>query len=130
MISDGQSVQLATYAYSRSPDDTTFPAVAYLILSDAQLLTPSGSPVVGSDGGSAIAAPPIRTVWEQFSQAIEAGDGWLTAGDTVPARPLQSPSEWPRGAELVLDADLQDGDRQSVCRYCDYQRLCGLQETL
>ncbi len=130
MISNGKAVQLATYAYSRSPDATTFPAVAYLILSDAQLLTPSGSPVVGSTGGSVIMAPSIRSVWEEFSKAIDAGDGWLTAGNLIPARPLQSSSQWSRGAEIVLDANLSNGDLQSVCRYCDYQRLCGLQETL
>lgn len=130
MISDGKAVQLATYAYSRSPDATTFPAVAYLILSDAQLLTPSGSPLAGSGGSASITAPSIQTVWEEFSKAIDAADGWLTAGEPIPARPLQMSSLWPSGARIVLDIELKNGESQSVCRYCDYKRLCGLQETL
>ena len=130
MISDGKAVQLATYAYSRSHDAAIFPAVAYLIISDAQLLTPSGSPLAGGTASSGITAPSIRTVWQEFSKAIDAADGWLTAGDPIPARPLQSSSQWPKGAKIVLDVELKDGESQTVCRYCDYKRLCGLQETL
>lgn len=130
MISGGKAVQLATYAYSRSVDAAGFPAVAYLILSDGQLLTPSGSPVAGGTASSSIAAPSIQTVWDQFSKAIDAADGWLTGSDPIPARPLQLSSQWPNGAKIVLDVELKNGESQSVCRYCDYQRLCGLQETL
>lgn len=130
MIGDGKAVQLATYAYSRSPDAATFPAVAYLILSDAQLLTPSGSPVVGGTASTEVVGPSIRTVWDDFSKAIDAADGWLTGGEPVPARPLQLSSQWPNGAKIVLDVEPKNGESQSVCRYCEYKRLCGLQETL
>ena len=130
MIHDGKAVQLATYAFSRSSDGATFPAVAYLVLSDAQLLTPSGSPIAGGAASSAVTAPSIRAVWDEFSKAIDAAGGWLTAGDPIPARPLQPSTEWPNGTRIVLDVDLKDGESQSVCRYCDYQRICGLQETL
>ena len=130
MISEGKAVQLATYAYSRSQDVTSFPAVAYLILSDAQLLTPSRSPIKGGTSSTEIDAPSIQSVWTQFSQAIDAAGGWLTAGEPIPARPLQASSQWPNGAKIVLDVEVKNGDSQSVCRYCDYKRLCGLQETL
>ena len=130
MIKDGKAVQLATYAYSRSWDSTSFPAVAYLILSDAQLLTPSGSPVQGGTSSSKIEAPSIQSVWSQFSEAMAGAESWLTAGEPIPARPLQASSQWPTGAKIVLDVALKNGDSQSVCRYCDYKRLCGLQETL
>ena len=130
MVSEGKAVQLATYAYSRSTNAATFPAVAYLVLSDAQLLTPSGSAIAGGINSSVIPAKSIRDVWDKFSNAIEAADGWLTAGAPIPARPLQSSSLWPDGAEIVLDANLKDDETQTVCRYCDYKRLCGLQETI
>ncbi len=129
MIRDGKAVQLATYAYSRSSDAGVFPAVAYLVLADAQLLTPSGSPMIGASS-SEIAAPSSRSVWEEFSKAIDSADGWLTSGDPIPVRPLQSSSQWPNGASIVLDTDLKNDESQTVCRYCDYSRLCGLQETL
>ena len=130
MISEGKAVQLATYAFSRSKDGTPFPAVAYLILCDSQLLTPSGSPVIGSSPSSAVFAPSIQTVWNEFSKAIDAADGWLLSGESIPARPLQLPSQWPNGARIALDIEPKNGELQSVCRYCDYKRLCGLQETL
>jgi hypothetical protein len=129
MISEGKAVQLATYAYSRSPDAASFPAVAYLILSDAQLLTPSRSPINGGTSSTEIDAPSIQSVWAQFSEAIDAAGGWLTAGEPIPARPLQMSSQWPTGAKIVLDVEVKNGDSQSVCRYCEYKRLCGLQET-
>lgn len=130
MIIGGKAVQLATYAYSRSLDAATFPAVAYLILSDAQLLTPSGSPIAGDTGTPPLMAPSIQSVWEEFSRAIDSADGWLTAGEPIPARPLQMTSQWPNGAKIVLDVEIKDGESQSVCRYCDYKHLCGLQESL
>lgn len=129
MISEGKAVQLATYAYSRSNDAGNFPAVAYLVLCDAQLLTPSESPIVGGTSSSVVTAPSIRTVWNSFSQAIDDADDWLTAGESIPARPLQSPKDWPNGTRIVLDIDLKNGESQSVCRYCDYKRICGLLET-
>ena len=127
LIRDGRAVQLATYAYSRSLVGGTFPAVAYLVLSEAQLHTAPGSPLAGN--GSVIDAPAIQTVWEQFSTAIQAADGWLTSGEPIPARPLQESSHWPRGAAIVLDVNLPANDVQNVCKYCNYKHLCGLQRT-
>ena len=95
-------------------------------------LTPSGSPLSPE-------APPVRGSRHHrlilcgksfFPEAINAADGWLTVGEPIPARPLQLSSQWPNGAKIVLDDDLNDGESQTVCRYCDYKRLCGLKETL
>ncbi|MDA7918223.1 PD-(D/E)XK nuclease family protein [Mariniblastus sp.] len=129
LIENGEAVQLATYAYGRSTTDGTFPAVAYLVLSDGLLYTPSGSPIEGDGNRSVIDAPAIQTVWQQFSEAINNADGWRTSDDPVPARPLQEPSDWPDGASILLDEKLKADNVQSVCRYCSYQRLCGLKET-
>ena len=64
LIKDGKAVQLATYAYSRSSSDSAFPAVAYLVLSDGQLFTPSGSEVNGDMNRSIIDAglTPLRII--------------------------------------------------------------------
>ena len=128
LIENGEAVQLATYAYGRATSDGTFPAVAYLVLSDGLLYTPSGSPVQGDNNRSVIDAPAIQTVWQQFSEAINNADGWRTSDDPVPARPLQEPSQWPDGVSISLDEKLKSGNDQPVCKYCSYQRLCGLQE--
>jgi len=129
LIEKGEDVQLATYAYGRSTADGTFPAVAYLVLSDGLLYTPSGSAIEGNGNRSIIDAPAIQTVWQQFSDAITNADGWRTSDDPVPARPLQEPSDWPDGVSIVLDKTLKSNNFQPVCKYCSYQRLCGLQET-
>ena len=129
LIENGEAVQLATYAFGRSTAGGTFPAVAYLVLSDGLLYTPSGSPIEGDGNRSVIDAPAIQTVWQQFSEAINNADGWRTSDDPVPARPLQEPSDWPDGASILLDEKLKADNVQSVCRYCSYQRLCGLKET-
>jgi len=102
LIENGEAVQLATYAYGRSTAEGRFPGVAYLVLSDGLLYTPSSSPVEGDGNRSVIEAPSIEEVWQRFSAAINNADGWRNSDDPVPARPLQSPS--------------------------DYQTLCGLQE--
>ena len=130
LIEDGKAVQLATYAYGRATPGGTFPAVAYLVLSDGLLYTPSGSPVRGDTQRYVIDAPAVQTVWDNFRQALDQSQTWLTAAAPVPARPLQKTPDWPPGATLVLDADLKADQRQEVCRYCDYRRLCGLEETL
>jgi hypothetical protein len=129
LISDGKAVQLATYAYGRSQERGTFPAVAYLVLSDGLLYTPSGSPVQGDANRSVIHGPAIQTVWQDFSDAVQKADQWLVSDSPVPARPLQDSSQWPSGAAMVLDAKLKADKLQDVCKYCDYQRICGLQET-
>ncbi|MFT7643338.1 MAG: ATP-dependent helicase/nuclease subunit B, partial [Pirellulaceae bacterium] len=129
LIEDGKAVQLATYAYGRSTAHGTFPAVAYLVLSDGLLYTPSSSQVHGDGNRSVINAPAIETVWQQFSAAIDKADNWLTTSTPVPARPLQDPADWPDGVDqLVLDAKLKDDALQEVCRYCDYKSLCGIEE--
>lgn len=128
LIEDGEAVQLATYAYGRSTPDGTFPAVAYLVLSDGLLYTPSGSAIEGDGNRSVIDAPAIQTVWQQFSEAINNADGWRTSDDPIPARPLQEPSDWPDGASILLDEKIKADNVQAVCKYCSFQLLCGLQE--
>ena len=129
LIEDGEAVQLATYAYGQSTASGTFPGVAYLVLSDGLLYTPSESPIEGDGNRSVIDAPAIQTVWQQFSSAITGADSWRNSDDPVPARPLQEPTDWPEGTSIVLDEKLKSGNVQTVCKYCSYQRLCGLQET-
>ena len=129
LIAEGRAVQLATYAYGRSAAGGAFPAVAYLVLSDGLLFTPSGSAVHGTAQHACINAPAIQTVWQKFSDALEAAGDWLTSGAPVPARPLQDSSEWPAGATIVLKEETRADEVQEVCRYCDFTRICGLEET-
>ena len=129
LIEDGKAVQLATYAYGRSLTSGRYPGVAYLVLADGLLYTPSESPVLGDGHRAVINAPAIQTVWQQFSDAIDNADGWLTSDEPVPARPLQEPSQWPDGATLVLEANLRADQTQTVCRYCNFKSICGTQET-
>lgn len=128
LIKNGKAVQLATYAYGRSTSVNSFPAVAYLILSDGLLFTPSGSPIDGDLNRFEVDGIGIQDVWDQFAAAIQNGDDWLTGDDQVPARPLLEAEYWPNGAELVLEANLKPDAVQAVCKYCDYQHLCGLKE--
>jgi len=125
LIADGRAVQLATYAHGQCQRTGRYPAVAYLVLADAQLYTPSGGPLAGDAGRYVVEGPAIEAVWNRFSHAISGADSWLTGGQPVPARPLQAPEEWPEGADLVLDADLKADKAQDSCRYCDYGCLCG-----
>lgn len=130
LLKDGKAIQLATYAYGRSTVHGTFPAVAYLVLSDGLLYTPSESPLHGDSNRSLINGPAIQTVWQQFTDAIDKADDWLTSDAPVPARPLQDPTQWPVGVDkLVLDPRLGANTMQDVCRYCHYKSLCGIQKT-
>ncbi|MFP6765065.1 MAG: PD-(D/E)XK nuclease family protein, partial [Planctomycetaceae bacterium] len=129
LIEDGKAVQLATYAYGRATASGRFPAVAYLVLADGLLYTPSAGPVQGDGHRAVINAPAIQSVWQQFSDAIDKADDWLTSDDPVPARPLQDSVHWPDGATIVLDAKLKDNQLQAVCRYCNFKNICGIQET-
>ena len=129
MISEGRSVQLATYAISRKQVTGNFPAVAYLILSDGTIFTPTGGAIAGVKPAHLTKGPSIEQVWNNFSTAITAAESWLTTDDPVPARPIQNPTDWPSGSELVLINPLPTDENQSVCRYCDFTRLCGLEET-
>ena len=129
MIEEGRSAQLATYAFSRRQATGRFPSVAYLILSDGKIFTPSGGPLEGVDPAQAINGPSIEQVWSNFSRAITAAENWLTTDEPVPARPLQDAADWPPGSDLVLIDPLPRNETQSACRYCDFTRLCGLEET-
>ncbi len=129
MIAEGKAVQLATYAYGRSQVTGRFPGVAYLILSDGLVYSPSGSPIEQSDPRSQIDAVAISEVWQVFATAIQEADAWLRGEVPVPARPLLPASDWPAGVELVLEPRLSRDEEQGVCRYCNYRQLCGMQET-
>ncbi len=129
LIEKGEAVQLATYAYGRRNKDGAFPAVAYLILSDGLLYTPSASPLEGGNHRSMIDAPAIQSVWQHFFDAVNNADDWRTTNDLVPARPLQNSTAWPPGATIVLDEKIKESDFQAVCQYCNFKRLCGVQET-
>jgi hypothetical protein len=131
LLNDGRAVQLATYAHgraTRSGANGRYPCVAYLVLADGQLFTPSGSSLRCDGNRQVVDGPAIRDVWQQFSDAIDACDGWLSAKEPIPARPLQEPAVWPKGVRLVLDANLPADKEQEPCRYCPYKQLCGLHQ--
>lgn len=128
-LKDGRAVQLATYAHGRQQVTGSVPAVAYLILSDGLLCTPSASVLAGAGVEAVVAGPAIHEVWLRFAEALNRAGGWLSAGAQVPARPLLDSGDWPEGTAMVLKDKLKEGERQAVCQYCDYQRLCGLEET-
>ena len=128
MIADGKAVQLATYAYSRSIKTGRFPAVAYLVLADGLLFTPSGGPINGDSNRTVVDGPGIRTVWERYQAANADAEEWLTTDGQIPARPLQGSDDWPAGATIVLEPNPKPNEVQSVCKYCDYQHLCGLRQ--
>lgn len=129
LLGDGRAVQLATYAHARSqhggPADAPISA-AYLIIADAQVMTPSGSPLTTHASCVQVDGPAVADVWNRFADALGRSEGWMAGDDAVPARPLQPPTFWPTGAELVLAPDLAPGDQQECCKYCDYQVLCGI----
>ena len=128
LIEDGRAVQLATYAHSRAQGAGPYPAVAYLVLADAQLYTPSASPLSGDGTRYVVNGPAIGVVWDRFSQAITTTDSWLTGEHPIPARPLQAPADWPQGVGLVLDGTLAADQAQEPCRYCHFGLLCGREE--
>lgn len=130
MIAEGRAVQLATYAYSRSTETGRFPAVAYLVLADGLLYTPSGGPINGDGNRTIVDGPAIRAVWDHFQTAITNAESWLTSDGLIPARPLQATEAWPDGLRIVLDDNLKPTDIQAICRYCDYQHLCGLRQLI
>ncbi|MCO6042675.1 PD-(D/E)XK nuclease family protein [Aeoliella sp. ICT_H6.2] len=127
LLADGRAVQLATYAHARSQQaGGRYPAVAYLILADGQLFTPSGSALTNHTSCTEVPGPAIQAVWDQLVAAMNQAEDWLSGANSIPARPLQSQEDWPDGTDLVLARNLKVGDLQEVCRYCDYQALCGV----
>ena len=134
LIQDGRAVQLATYAYGRSQQAASgmgFPAVAYLVIEDARIISPHCDRLVGAAGG--IQARGIATVWEAFAESLARAEGWLTHQVPIPARPLQPAEEWPKGVDLVLRGLAKNSsanDTQEVCKYCGYQILCGIKELI
>ena len=127
MLEEGKAVQLATYAHSQRDAAGNYPAVAYLILANGRFVTPNGSAIKGGDGLQTVDGPPISEVWDKFVKAIEKCGTWLTTAAKVPAWPLHSPHQWPKGVELVLQDDLKIDESQTPCRYCDYTKICGIQ---
>lgn len=128
-LREGTATQLATYANARRQVSGSTPSVAYLVLSDSMLMTPRDSAVAGASSTAVVAGPSVEQVWTRFASALQSAGDWLEGKVPVPARPLQSPSAWPVGADLALKGNLKDGEWQGVCRYCDYTRLCGMEET-
>jgi hypothetical protein len=133
MLEQGKAVQLCIYAAAAAKPGSEPLAAGYFIIDRAQLWTPSASPVHGAHGGDLVEAPSIQETWGKLRDALTAAEGWLKTGK-VPARPMQSPEEWPKGADIGLR---ELGKRRiptiaqfSVCEYCNYTLLCGLEETL
>ncbi len=134
-LEEGRATQLATYASARacahgSAGKTRHPitGVAYLILSEGRVITPEGSPISGASAMEKVPGPAIREVWTNFLKALQGAEAWLRGEEAVPVRPLQSPQEWPEGADMVLKDPAKDKKDQEACRYCDYTSLCGKKE--
>jgi hypothetical protein len=130
LLAEGRAVQLAVYARGRvavvDTDLAELP-VAYLVIANNRLLTPSASPVGGTrDDQQVPDAPGMAEVWRRFAQALARSQSWMEGAEPIPARPLQDSEEWPDGVEMVLDA--KGVDEQRMCRYCDFRVLCGLEE--
>lgn len=118
LLEEGRAVQLATYAHAREAQGGQARAAGYLILRESRLLTPAAGALRGAQ--RPVAGPDVETTWARFEQALGDAAAWLDAG-SVPARPLQDPTEWDSGATVVLDPENPDGP----CKYCDYGVLCG-----
>jgi hypothetical protein len=125
LLKDGRATQLATYAHVRSQARGVYPDVAYLVLSDGVLFTPSGSEIRGDTHRRVVDGPSIQQVWDRLNQALQNAQGWLETGK-IPVRPLQSVDDWPDGATIVLDEKLKKTESQQLCKYCNYQNLCGI----
>lgn len=126
LIEQGRAVQLATYAGARHRQSglQDFPRVGYLIISTAEVLTPEHHGLLGAEEREQVpGAPSIQQVWIAFQDALAGAEEWFETGE-IPIRPRQSTLDWPRGADLVLDAK----DRPSICDYCRFDALCGMKE--
>jgi ATP-dependent helicase/nuclease subunit B len=136
LIREGRAVQLATYAYGRVQQGiggNRFPAVAYLVIDDARLLSGERDRLAGASDTDRIPAAGIAAVWKAFEESLAGAENWLTHEVPVPARPLQPANQWPPGALLVLRAPAANASRaddQDVCKYCHYPALCGMKEMI
>lgn len=135
LIETGKALQLCIYSAALSQDGAKGKvdkvAAGYFIVDRARLWTTAAGGLTGAREDEIVAgAPSLAQVWNNFAGALKAAEGWLDSG-AIPARPLQKPEEWPKGAEIGLRQ--VDGSRTSsftglsVCQYCAYPRLCGLE---
>jgi len=119
-LAEGRGVQLAVYAAAREAETgKAVGGIGYLVLADARLYTPEGSPLRGARWLEP--GPSLKQTWDTFAAALEAADGWRSTG-AVPARPLQSPEAW-GGASLVIETTPEGVGEP--CRYCHFGALCG-----
>lgn len=114
LIEEGRALQLATYAHSRGARSG-----GYFILAKGSLFTPSAAPVRG--GPRTIEGPDLGETWERLEQALRNASPWMMEGPVV-ARPLQDPAAWEHGTNVALDAEAAE---HVLCKYCDYDILCG-----
>lgn len=126
LIREGRCVQLAMYANNRNSKSHRYPEVAYLILDRSELITHQEAPIAGASDCTQVTGPTIHQVWSEFQAAITNAEDWLTTHGEIPARPLQTTDLLPKGAHIVLDVNLKDNEPQRICKYCDYQQLCGV----
>jgi ATP-dependent helicase/nuclease subunit B len=63
--------------------------------------------------------------WAKFQAALQAADGWFSKKDPVPARPLQGAADHPKDYEMTRRPDEKANEEPEVCKYCDYDLLCG-----
>ncbi len=135
LIETGRALQLCVYsaslAHDGGKDSIDKVAAGYFIVDRARLWTPAKGGLSGAGEDEVLAAAPsLAEVWKNFAAALKAAEGWLDSG-AIPVRPLQNPEQWPKGAEIALRK--VDGGRNSgfsglsVCQYCAYPRLCGLE---
>jgi hypothetical protein len=135
LIETGKALQLCIYSAALAQDgakgEVDKVAAGYFIVDRSRLWTTATGGLAGARRDEVVAgAPSLAQVWNDFAGALKAAEGWLDSG-AIPARPLQKPEEWPKGAEIALRT--VDGGRTSsfsglsVCQYCAYPRLCGLE---
>jgi hypothetical protein len=135
LIETGRALQLCVYSASLAQDggkgSIDKVAAGYFIVDRARLWTPAKGGLSGAGEDEVIAAAPsLAEVWKNFADALKAAEGWLDSG-AIPVRPLQNPEQWPKGAEIAL-REVAGGRNSgfsglSVCQYCAYPRLCGLE---
>lgn len=135
LLEEGAAIQLCVYvaalAQDRTKGKTRDVAAGYFIVDRARLWTPKTGGLAGTRNDESLPdAPHLADVWDRFAAALKAAEGWLASGE-IPARPLQEPGTWPEGAALALrpvKKTMYSGfEGLSLCQYCAYPRLCGLE---